>query len=175
MMTPDEWKDCVALINTYWGNQQLDDTQTAIFYTKVGQFDQAVMLATINDLAEKSKWRPSLAELLESVQGTDPEFMIYLDAFKMVKQQIYSVGSYKQPSFPDHPEIMRAVNMIGWQQLCGYDLDKENFMVDRFKIAYDESCRIVSQERKRQRNEQIAGVSDAMEHLPSVTGKPPAR
>ena len=153
-MTPEESKKMMALLQTVWPNVTWTELSETVYVGAVEDTPYPVVEDAIRQMYKTEEW-PSCATLRNIIGLNKPEFPVHLEAFQKVKREISRVGLPGKPSFPDNPEIAKAVNMIGWDQLCGYDLDKENFMIDRFKIAYDESCRIVSQDRKRQRNEAL--------------------
>lgn len=158
-MTPGESAQIMAFLQTAWPNLGWNDMSETVYADAVEDTPYPIVEAAVRQMYKTEQW-PSPKTLRDIIGLNEPEHQNHLDAFQLVKREISRVGSYGQPRFPDHPEIAHAVNMIGWQQICGYDLDKENFMVDRFKFAYEESCRITDQERKRQRNDELTGGSD---------------
>jgi len=164
-MTPEESKKMMALLQTVWPNVTWTELSETIYVDAVDDTPYPVVEAAIREMYKTEQW-PSCATLRNIIGLNQPSFGSHLEAFQKVKREISRVGLPGKPSFPDNPEIAKAVDLIGWDQICGYDLEKESFMVDRFKHAYEESCRIIEQDRKRKRNEEIGGGGDGTPQLP---------
>lgn len=72
-----------------------------------------------------SEWRTAAVDIMINKAGIPSEF----EAWEEVVKELRLIGSYGKPRF-SHPLIQRAVDTMGWRQLCAsekLDYDRAHF------------------------------------------------
>lgn len=83
------------------------------------------IMATNTFFPSISEWRSAAVDIQINKAGIPSEY----EAWEEVVTQLRLIGSYGTPSFT-HPLIQRAVETMGWRQLCGsehLDYDRAHF------------------------------------------------
>lgn len=116
-MTKQEAMKLVALLKAGWPRQELGAETISLYADMLKDIPLAEAQAAVQRIVQTSKWFPTIAEIREQVAearcALDPPEL----AWGEVQRAISSVGAYHQPLF-DNPAIQRAVNAMGWRQIC---------------------------------------------------------
>jgi hypothetical protein len=132
-MTPKEAIEVMAILTAAYPNFTINAETIEIYSRFLMDMPFGLGEAIALKLISENKWFPSISEIREAVIKIMPnEIPSTEEAWLEVMDNIRSVGSYGSPTF-SNPLIGKAVNAIGWRELCLSD----NPIADRahfFKI-----------------------------------------
>lgn len=107
-----------------------------VYASKIVDLDETATTRVIDDWISAHDERPSIAAIRREVaKAQQPKglFMPPDEAWAYVSQCFGTVGQYRE--FPDlHPLVKRAVDGIGWQEMCRSD--NIDVIRGQFRMAY---------------------------------------
>ena len=111
-----ETHSVIQFLNASWTAKPMDPQTAAVWGAELKAFDYADVMRSIRALLRTSKWRPSLAEIIELiVVDEDPETAS--EAFVEVWKEIGRVGRAGTPKLSER--AAKAVrHMGGWASIC---------------------------------------------------------
>ena len=116
-MTKHEGIRLVAMLRSCWPRQEIKQDTAELYAAILGDLPWEEAKAAVMRLAQTTRFFPTIAEIREQVAearcALDPPEL----AWGEVQKAISRVGSYQQPLF-ENPAIQRAVNAIGWRNIC---------------------------------------------------------
>lgn len=116
-MTDKEAVQCIRFLAAYYPNIALS-TETVVMYSQhLMRWPYDTAQYAITRLVEKSKFFPSVAEILQAIQHLENHLPGAAKAWEEVTQQIRACGTWKTPAW-SAPIIQRAVQTLGWYNLC---------------------------------------------------------
>jgi len=111
------------------------DAARALYHRILSDIDGALLEAAVTHWLSLAKpFHPSPGELRDMAYSLSDQHPSAEEAWGVVKQAMRQIGSYRTPEFDD-PLIARAVEIMGWRDLCL----SENDVADRahFFRIYD--------------------------------------
>lgn len=116
-MTKGEAMKLMAILRAAWPRQEVGMDTAEVYAGMLSDIPFDEGKAAVTKLVQTTKFFPTVAEILEQVAESRCELDSPEMAWGEVQKAIAKVGSYHQPLF-ENPEIQRAVNAIGWKQIC---------------------------------------------------------
>jgi len=157
-LTPDEALKVLSVLTAAYPNVNIPEETAQIYVKFLLDLPYEAGKAAALSLIAESKYFPTIAELRQAalaVSGND--LPSPGEAWGEVVAQMKEAGIYRRPRF-SHPVIEKAVQAIGWQELCL----SENQIADRvhFMRIYESYA-----ERARQEAIQIPEVRQLVKKL----------
>ena len=132
MMSSDDTKKTIAILNSSWPGKPLDKMAAAMWGAELSRYPLPDVLRVLRTLMRTEKWRPGLAQILKPLAPASRIPSAYA-AFETVWDQIP-----KQPRVGGELEL-RAVNRLGgWHVLGNWELTKREWHFKAFKEAYED-------------------------------------
>lgn len=107
-----------------------------VYASKLVDLDEAATTRVIDDWISAHDERPSIAAIRREVAKAQQPAGLFMppdEAWAYVSQCFGTVGQYRE--FPDlHPLVKRAVDGIGWQEMCRSD--NIDVIRGQFRMAY---------------------------------------
>lgn len=135
-MTREVAAKIVATIVATYPTPSWEKQTMQVYRDMIEDLDEGVTVAVVNDWIKTHDDRPSIAAIRREVaKAQQPKglFMPPDEAWAYVSQCFGTVGQYRE--FPDlHPLVKRAVDGIGWQEMCRSD--NIDVIRGQFRMAY---------------------------------------
>jgi hypothetical protein len=153
-MEPEEWLEIAARISRIWPNQPIQDDTAAEWYRLLADLDAAQVDSTISVLAMTERFPPpagvirsKLAELaLDAPEWgavwAEIQAAIRAIGFYGVLAEGKLKGSIQQPGGGydefvwSSPLVEELVRLVGWQELCTYDIEQERTFEAQVRNKY---------------------------------------
>lgn len=146
-------------------NSQMTDESLKVYRAMLTDIPIGVIEVAVQQSIVNSEFLPTVATLRATCHRlTVPDELTGFEAWEVVRAAIGAIGAYQRPQF-ENRLIERAVNCIGWVQLCR----SENEVADRAHFV-----KVFEQLKERQREDgMLLPAAREMKALVSVqTAKP---
>jgi len=142
-MTPEEAKKVVSILSVAFRKDGIDKKTLDAYAMCISDFPYDLAQASVLKIIAEQDFFPSIAQIRKTAISLSLGLKTAGEAWEIVEQAVMKCGSYRRPNFKD-PLIQKAVNMIGWQELCL----SERISVERahFIRVYEQ---LVEKERSR--------------------------
>jgi len=149
-LTKQEIKKLLSWVLANFPSMQEKDMQptAALWLRMLSDIPYNVAEKAVIRILATAKYFPTVAEIREAANElTAPKLPTPGEAWAEVLKQMRKVGSYGKPKF-SHQVIEKAVNSIGWQELCM----STNTTADRahFMKIYETLCKRAKEEKVNQ-------------------------
>lgn len=135
-MTEVEAAKLIAVLVASFPDAKWGEATCRAYESALSDLDMAIASAAVRRIAATSKFRPSIAEIREAAATVAiGERRTGADAWGDVVRAIRVFGSYRAPKFDD-PITARAVEALGWRNLCLGDSSEASDRA-RFCEVYD--------------------------------------
>ncbi len=133
-MTIDQINQVLALLKIYWQNAFKDVTNAdakvmaEVYLKTFNKYSYEEMINVVERMAVKSKWLPSVAEIIEELEKVRTH-ELQLNAneeWEIVIQAVRKYGYYQpQEAFKMFkPFTERIIRHIGWNRICESDYEQ---------------------------------------------------
>lgn len=132
-----ETANCIKFLSASWPQKPIDTETAAIWGAELRRFQVADVMAALKGLLRTSRWRPSLAEIIEPLVASGPDESAS-EAFASVWKAIGRVGRSGRPELSER--AARAVlHMGGWSAICAtWTIDERNWHRKEFLKEFEE-------------------------------------
>jgi hypothetical protein len=138
VVTKSQTLEIVARIYGAYGRAEPKGHQLASWHEAIGDIEPEIAMAACLEVRRNEDELPSVAKFLEYVEAVRGQGLPSLnDAHIEVQNAMDLQGRYRVPVFT-HPVIEKAVNAIGWEDLCN-SLAGEWYW--KFSRAYENAVR----------------------------------
>lgn len=130
-MTKEETAKLLAYLCSAFPQVTIRKENAEAYHRFLQQMDFAEVMAAADVLILESKWFPTVAQIVETVgQQTGRIGPSSEDAWTEVALKASRFGLANKPSF-SHPAIDKAVESIGWRNICLGNVDNVRFQFSR--------------------------------------------
>lgn len=130
------------IITLFQMYRKADDENTIKIYCKMLMPVPAdILKVAVTKLMYESKFLPLVSEIMEeakkvaAVKAGIKEPLTAEEAWLEVERQMSVAGPYRAPTW-SNPAIAKAIQTIGWRNLCCGSEKEHGFHAERFKAAY---------------------------------------
>lgn len=162
-MTEDQVLEIVARIKDAYPRQVVGLGTLAVYSQMLGDLPYAAANNAVRDLLASSRFFPTIAEIRERVVALRLDAPAPEQAWGEVVTAFGYPGRTRTPKWP-HPLIGKAVDCLGWQEMC--DSDNHESTRARFIEAY------ASISRRQMHEAQVEGVLPPFEERKRLACEP---
>lgn len=139
-MTIDETKDLLTAIAGMYPNVSVSKDTIRGYHLLLADLPYEPVIAALpRILADHRTFMPTAPELRAALMGT-PSIQsgvpVGAEAWEVVQREVRDRGFMRGGRFDDET-IQRAVNAVGWEQICMCELDNLNTLRSQFLKLYE--------------------------------------
>lgn len=150
----------IGVMAAAYPNTQVTDATIEVYITMLKDIPLELLTVSVQQCMAESEFLPTVAKIREKALAlTTPVAPEPLEAWGVVLKAIEKYGFYRSPEFND-PVIAKAVDCIGWRNLCSSELDNQGVDRAHFSRVYEGLRRQAENDRRmlpqaRQIHEQV--------------------
>lgn len=144
----------MLLFNAYKGSANIEVETIKTYTLMLADIPLNVLFPAVRKCINTCKFLPSIAEIREAakafksdVDGTRQKD--YAEAWSEVEKALKEVGYYGKPEWSS-PEIEKAVQAMGWMELCCMEGEAVNTTRAQFRQIYEIFCKRSTEEASHQ-------------------------
>lgn len=144
---------------------QGDDAERMAIYTEMlADIPADVLDKVCKKAMYECKYLPSIAELLQSANNLMGEMagsgvLSWDEAWKEIEKEMHNTFVYGKPKF-SRPEIEKAVNAFGWQELCEVTIKELPIVRAQLRDMYNSVC---ENSKKSKINAYVLGTASLLD------------
>lgn len=117
-MTKNEALKLLVVLTAAYPRQEIGDPTAALYVKFMADLDYHATEVAIARHIATEKFFPAIAEIREAVVNVTNPLPSAAEAWRETLRAVYDVGIYKGPPKFSHPAVDKAVDTIGWREIC---------------------------------------------------------
>ena len=148
MQNEAEISELVGLMSAAYPGAKVSDATVEVYVAMLKDIPLDILTASVQQCMAESEFLPTVAKVRDKALAlTAPIAPAPLEAWGIVLKAIGVYGFYRTPEFAD-PIITKAVDCIGWRNICCTEMDNQGVDRAHFSRVYEGLLRQAENDRR---------------------------